>query len=373
MELNSKKLEKTSRIIYYSISTVLCLFLILLSNNIIRDLDSSIAVPQLEAYENNGKILELNKQLEVQNLEIENLQSKKQTIEKTISTAKANYNNEKQSFDNWVQTRTTLGSPDKDQEVIDRAKNLDDYYKIEQDWQQQLNSVQSKIADENNKSNEINELIEKEKADAYDLYYSAYEKYELQVFLIRLLFVGPVLALGVFFFIRKRKNKFWPLYFGFTLFSVYAFFFGLLPYLPSYGGYVRNSVGILLSLGLGYYSIKKIRTYMELKKAELQTSTQERAKKVQTDTAEKALDNHFCPSCGKDFILKKWESPVNKNMDSETFKLVTNFCRHCGLELFRNCNKCGQKNYAHLPFCSSCGSGIINNTNTESSSTNQTT
>ena len=87
MELNSKKLEKTSRIIYYSISTVLCLFLILLSNNIIRDLDSSIAVPQLDAYENNGKILELNKQLDEQNLEIEKLQSKKQTLKFKIAVS----------------------------------------------------------------------------------------------------------------------------------------------------------------------------------------------------------------------------------------------------------------------------------------------
>jgi hypothetical protein len=42
MELNSKKMERTSRIVYYSISTILCIFLILLSNRIIGDLDSGI-------------------------------------------------------------------------------------------------------------------------------------------------------------------------------------------------------------------------------------------------------------------------------------------------------------------------------------------
>lgn len=368
MELNSKKLERTSRVIYYTVSGVLCLFLILLSNNIIGDLDSSVAYPQMDSFENTKKLKDLNRQLNEQNLVVEKLNSNKQTIEKTIATAKANYQNEKQSFDNWLAARTTLGSPDKDQEVTDRAQNLDEYYKVEQEWRRELNSVQSAIEVQNEKAADISELIEKERSAARDLYDHAYEKYELKVFLIRLLFVGPILALGIFFFIRKRKNKFWPLYFGFTLFSLYAFFFGLLPYLPSYGGYVRNSVGILLSLGLGFYAIKKIRTYMELKKAELQVSTQERAKKVQTDTAEKALENHFCPSCGKDFILKKWESPVNKNIDSETFRQVTNFCRHCGLELFRNCGSCGHKNYAHLPFCSSCGSKVMSAPSSESSS-----
>ena len=45
--------------------------------------------------------------------------------------------NEKQSFNNWTQTRKTLGSPDKDQEVTARAKKLDEFYKIEQDWRAQ--------------------------------------------------------------------------------------------------------------------------------------------------------------------------------------------------------------------------------------------
>jgi predicted RNA-binding Zn-ribbon protein involved in translation (DUF1610 family) len=170
--------------------------------------------------------------------------------------------------------------------------------------------------------------------------------------------VGPVLALGIFFFIRYRHHKFWPLYFGFTLFSLYAFFFGLVPYLPSYGGYVRYSVGIALSAGLGYYLIRRIRQYLEQKQSELKTSTEERARKVQTETAEKALENHFCPSCGKDFLLRRWEFPVKDHADAEAYKFVTNYCRHCGLELFRKCGHCGNKNFAHLLYCSSCGTKV---------------
>ena len=197
-------------------------------------------------------------------------------------------------------------------------------------------------------------LIDKEKEIAETKLESALKAYDLKVFVIRLLFVAPILALGIFFFIRYRRHKFWPLYFGFTLFSFYAFFFGLVPYLPSYGGYVRYAVGIILSVGLGYYAIMTIRQYIEQKQAELKVSTQERSKNVQSEVAEKALANHFCPSCGKDFIIMKWESPIKGN-DKESYKLVTDFCRHCGLELFANCEKCGNKNFAHLPYCSACG------------------
>lgn len=354
MELNSKKLERTSRIIYYSISIILSLFLILLSNKIIGDLDTATVIPEIVNFENQVVMNDLNKKIDTLNIEVDNLTTKKETIEKTIATAKENYTNEKQSFDNWVQTRKTLGSPDKDQEVIERAKKLDEFYKIEQDWRSQLNLRQTQIDQRDTKRYEIQKLIAKEREVAEAKYFVAFKYYELKVFLIRLLFVAPILALGIFFFLRYRRHKFWPLYFGFTLFSLYAFFFGLLPYLPSYGGYIHYAVGIILSAGLGYYAIKTIRQFLATKQAELQVSTQERAKNVQTQVAEKALENHFCPSCGKDFIIKKWEFPSKLN-ESDAYKLVTDFCRHCGLELFKNCHKCEHKNFAHLPFCSSCG------------------
>jgi len=355
MELNNKKLERTSRIIYYTISTLLCLFLILLSNKIIEDLDNTTHRPEIENFENKDALTKLQQDIDKQNIEIENLNTKAATIDKTISTAKENYTTEKQSFDNWVQTRTTLGSPDKDQEVIDRAKKLDELAKVEQDWRAQRNAIQTKVDSVERKSGEIQKLVDGERAEAEVKYTKELKWFDLKVFLIRLLFVAPILAVGIFFFIRKRKHKFWPLYFGFTLFSLYAFFFGLVPYLPSYGGYIRYAVGIILSAGLGYYAIKSIRQFIEKKQAELKVSTQERAKNVQTEVAEKALENHFCPSCGKDFMMKKWEFPSINKTETDAYKLVTSFCRHCGLELFKDCAACGNKNFAHLPFCASCG------------------
>ena len=358
MDINSKKLEKTSRIIYYSISVILCLFLVLLCNKIIDDIDNTSVRPVEETFENKTKLSQLNLQENKLNLQGENYSSQKTLIEKTITTAKENYSNEKQSFDNWVQTRKTLGSPDKDQEVIDRARKLDEIHKIEEDWKIKLNDKQTEIEAVDNQKKELQKLIDIEKNEAETKFEQSVKRYDLKVFLIRLLIVAPILALGIFFFVRYRRHKYWPLYFGFTLFGFYAFFFGLVPYLPSYGGYIRYTVGIIVSVGLGYYAIKTIRKYIEERQAELKVSTNERSKKVQTEGAEKALENHYCPSCGKDFIIKKWEFPV-KGKENELQKVVTDFCRHCGLELFCTCKQCENKNFAHLPFCSSCGTKIL--------------
>ena len=354
MDINSKKLEKTSRLIYYSISIILCLFLVLLCNKIIDDIDSTSTRPLMESFENKAKLSQLTTKQNALNLQIENLSAQRSLIEKTIKTAEENYTSEKQSFDNWVQTRKTLGSPDKDQEVIDRAKRLDEIHKIKDAWKVKLEAKQTEIETVSKQNNALQKLVNDEKTEAENKFDSAVKNYELKVFLIRLFIVAPILALGIFFFIRYRRHKFWPLYFGFTLFSFYAFFFGLVPYLPSYGGYIRYTVGIIVSGGLGYYAIKTIGKYIEDKQAELQVSTEERSKKVQMEVAEKALENHYCPSCGKDFIIKKWALPI-KGEEIELRYVTTDFCRYCGLELFSNCKKCENKNFAHLPFCSSCG------------------
>jgi hypothetical protein len=312
--------------------------------------------PHIENFEDAQSMSELNVQNRKYESEVDVLNSKKYAIEKAMRLARDKYQNEKESFNNWIETRKTLGSPEKDNEVISRANKLDEFYKVEQDWAQQLDLVQDQINNARSKQKELQASIYDLNKIADKKYYAALKRHELKVFLVRLLFVGPILALGIYFSVKRRKHKLYPLFFGFTLFSIYTFFFGLLPYIPSYGGYVRYSVGVLITVFLGYYAISHIKTFLEQKQAELKASAQERAKKVHTDTAEKALENHFCPSCGKDFFMKNWEfAPVGAVAGQAK---ITDFCRHCGMQLFKKCEHCGNKNFAHLPFCSSCGSKI---------------
>lgn len=358
MKFNNKKLEKTSIIINYTISLVLCGLLILLSDKLIDDVDKWKDKPYNEQFQNKQLLKNQQAKIEEVNVKINSKDEEKWKVNRTIKITQSNYNNAKKSFDNWLEARKSVGSPREDKEVLKRANTLDSFYKTQQDCRKEFTIINDSLNVLFNEKQQYVSVKQKEKQRAHRKRTEAIEKYYLNVFLIRLLIILPILLLGVYFIMKFRKHKYWPLFFGFVLFSFYAFFFGLVPYLPSYGGYIRYTVGIILIVLFGIYAINKIRRFVEHKKSELRISTEERSKKVQFETAEKALDDHNCPSCGKDFIVKEWDKSLEKNDKSKVFGRVTDFCRFCGLQLFKKCKSCNTENFAHLPFCCNCGDKI---------------
>ncbi|MEO7497788.1 MAG: zinc ribbon domain-containing protein, partial [Massilia sp.] len=163
---------------------------------------------------------------------------------------------------------------------------------------------------------------------------------ELRVFLYRLALTLPLLLIAGYLFAKKRHGSYWPFVWGFIFFALFAFFFELVPYLPSYGGYVRYIVGILLTAVIGRYAIVSLQRYLERQKAAEALPDAKRRETLRYDAAVARLGKGVCPGC---------ERPVDvKNT-------AIDFCPHCGIGLFDKCGHCATRKSAFARFCFSCG------------------
>jgi hypothetical protein len=340
------------------ISMLLALFLILIGNKFLDDVAKIYKEPLRGEYTNIEEIKKYEAPIKALYGEIEKYNFEKERINKALYKSQHNYQSEKDSFNSWIEARKTIGSPAEDIEVKSRARQLDEYRRIEKEWKNELDKIDSLILPYQKEINELNSKKYDAEETALKKYNADLKSYEIKSFFIRLLIVAPFIIISIVMVVKYRRAKYFPLFLGFIFFSLYAFFFGLVPYLPDFGGYIRYVVGVVLTVFFGVYIIRQINTLTAKKKKELEESTKDRSKKIKQDTALKAYKSHCCPSCEKDFILNRWSSTSVTQTYLATETDAPMFCRHCGIELFILCPKCSDKNFAHFPFCSKCGYGF---------------
>jgi hypothetical protein len=163
---------------------------------------------------------------------------------------------------------------------------------------------------------------------------------ELRVFGVRLLFTLPPLLIAGWLFAKRRTSRYWPFVWGFIFFALYAFFVELVPYLPSYGGYVRYLVGLVVTIAAGQYAIRALARYLERQRREEQQSDATRRGAIDFVTAYARIDKKICPGC---------ERPL------DTADPHKNFCPHCGIGVFDQCGHCQTRKNAFSRFCPACG------------------
>jgi hypothetical protein len=279
---------------------------------------------------------------EIKSLEQQS-QDKYDAIDRTqllYNAAKQKNNSARETFSNWLATRVVTEQSSQDIELITRTQELDELKKQERLYQTQIEQLEQSNL-------EANQTLEKKRIALNELSNSAQEKmYErqqqidLKIFLYRLLLTLPLLLLAVWMFIKKRQSSHWPFVWGFILFALFTFFVELVPYLPSYGGYVRYGVGIILTLVIGHYAIKSMRSYLEKQKIVEQLPDADRRKDLSYELALSRLGKGICPGCEHSIDLKD----PNRN-----------FCTHCGISLFNECPSCHIRKNAFAHFCHGCG------------------
>ena len=239
-----------------------------------------------------------------------------------------------------VASRSVTQRAEHDPEVLARTRALDALQHTERRAQQAVEAQEQAALDARQSAAAARQRLSDLESSGYARMNAERRKVELRVFLYRLALTLPLLALAGWLFVKQRRSTYWPFVWGFIWFALFAFFVELVPYLPSYGGYVRYIVGIVLTVVGGRYAIQALQRYLERQKQVEALPDNQRRQGMDYDLAQARLVKNVCPGCERPVDLKDGK---------------TDFCPHCGLCLFDHCGSCNTRKSAFARYCFACG------------------
>ena len=279
--------------------------------------------------------------------QLRTLQEKRQTAQDAhdqaqlkLNGARANSQAARDTFNNWLATRHATKRPEQDGELIERTQALDELKILERKALGDVERQQQNLLDARQAEARAQRELQVLQNAAQEKLDVELRHQELRVFGYRLALTLPLLVVAGWLFAKKRQSTWWPFVWGFIYFALFSFFVELVPYLPSYGGYVRYVVGIVVTVLVGRYAIVALNRYLEKQKQAEAMPDLERRKELSYDTALARLAKKVCPGC---------ERPV------DLANTAIDYCPHCGICLFDHCQRCKERKSAFARFCHACG------------------
>jgi predicted RNA-binding Zn-ribbon protein involved in translation (DUF1610 family)/cell division protein FtsB len=347
--------EKLFSVVMWIVSLVFAGFLMGLGQLVIGDLPLASKSVEITQFMDPAALANMRAENTALNAKLDALRPRSEAADLRTETARNEYNSAKQQYDNWISTRRATTDAAQDPEVISRTKQLDTLSAAVRETEKVSEAISAERLTINNGLEANNGRRVALEEGARGAYEAAEFKSELFVFGLRLLVTLPLLILAGWFTIKRRKSEYWPLMRGFALFALYAFFFELVPYLPSYGGYIRYIVGIGLTIVAGHYTIKWMRHYLATRAVVEQQAEVERKQSIRYEDALKKMSSGVCPGC---------ERAV-----ATTGDVLADFCVHCGMNLFDHCKSCDSRKLSFFRYCMKCGTTAAGNPDVKAATT----
>lgn len=333
--------EAAFNALMWAVSLALAWFLIGLGGKVIADLPKVESRLELQDFADQGELARLRQEIRGSGARERELSDARDRAALEVTGLANAYQAARATHINWLQARAATSDPRQDPEVIARTRDLDALKARERAAEAALETVDRDLLGARQRHAAARARHDELLRQADRGYQRARFGQELRVFLFRLALTLPLLALAWWFAARKRHSDYWLLMRGFVIFAVFTFFVELVPYLPSYGGYVRYGVGIILTAVAGHYVIRNLRAYLA-KRAEVeQQSEAERRRRLSSEESLKRMAANVCPGCERGIMT--------------TGEVRPDFCVHCGLRLFDACASCATRRNVFFHYCPKCG------------------
>jgi hypothetical protein len=334
--------EALFRLSMWLVSLLFAGFLIGLGGKVIQDLPRLESELTVDRYADGAALARTRADIATLTARERDVTDRHEQASLALAAVSNSYRSARSSYTNWIDARTATTDPAQDPEVLRRTRELDALKASEREAQVSVERLDRELL-------EIRQaLTARQRAEAElletarDTYDGALFRQELRVFGARLALTLPLLIVAGWLVAKKRHSDYWLLMRGFVLFAAFTFFVELVPYLPSYGGYVRYGVGVIATAIAGHYVIRAMRRYLaKRQQVERQTET-ERRRSLAPEQALAKMSANVCPGCERALLT--------------TGDIKPDFCVHCGLKLFDRCPGCDARRNVFFHYCPRCGS-----------------
>jgi predicted RNA-binding Zn-ribbon protein involved in translation (DUF1610 family) len=335
--------ERLIRSGQWLIALLFAYFLIQVGASLIADLPLLAKAPRLEQFVDQPKLERLQAAIQPLSESRDQIQSNLAALREKEIQAREAYGTDQASFENWRSARSATEQSAQNPEVIARVRQLDAQLQRQRQLSNERQTLEGQLTQLQERIAPAQRQLDQLQAEAQERWQRARQGAEGRAFGIRLLFVGPLLALAIWQFRRFRSSDQWPFVWGFLLFGLFAFFFELVPYLPSFGGYIRYGVGALLTFLGGRALIRWLNAYLLRKQLEQAAPQEQRQGRIRYENALQSVGRNQCPSCERSLSRNEGQLP--------------NYCMHCGLQIQHDCPRCNHHHLTFFPYCPSCGLG----------------
>lgn len=229
----------------WGVALLFAWFLTGLGNTIVGDLPQVESIRSLESFMEPSQTAELKTQIKAAEQAQEDAQAALEQAQLKWQSAQADNRAARETFENWLATRQVTQRSEQDETVLKRTRELDALRQAERNASQAVEKQQQIVLDMRQAQQRAQTQLGQLESQARSAFEQSEREQQMRVFGYRLALTLPLLALAVWLFKKHRKGASWPFVWGFIIFALLAFFVELVPYLPSYGGYVRYIVGIV--------------------------------------------------------------------------------------------------------------------------------